>query len=292
MTGLHDADSTNFPNLALMKLSAAYKQMGLETELWRPDVVYDSVVSSKVFTFTPDTAPTGAQLGGYGRGITTNLPDSVEHICPDYSLYGLDYSLGFLTRGCCYDCPHCFVQQKEGGLRAHADFTEFVRHNSAVFMDNNVLASDHGIEQIEKLAGTGIKVDFNQGLDARFIDDAIAKRLGKLKWLSPLRLACDSKASLPAIFKAVTALRKHNVTPSRYFAYLLVTDVDDAAERVDFLKALYVDPFAQPFIDRDGTPPTQRQKWFARWVNMKAEFKSQTWNEYLNRQLEREATNA
>ena len=278
--GLHDADKTRFPNLALMKLSAAYKAKGHMTGLYNPAHAYDKVVSSKVFTFTPDDAPEGAILGGYGRGNKAVLPDSVEHICPDYSLYGIDYSLGFLTRGCTKKCDHCFVRDKEGYIRPHADFTEFVRHGKALFMDNNVLASLHGIEQIEKLAKAGVKVDFNQGLDATLIDDQIAKRLSKLKWLTPLRLACDSRASMPSIFKAVKMLRKHNVTPSRYFCYLLVQDVDDAVDRVEFLKALYVDPFAQPFIDREGTPPTQEQKHFARWVNMKAEFKSQTWDEY------------
>lgn len=283
MIGLHDADKTNFPNLALMKLSAAYKTAGQEVELWQPGMVYEKVVSSKVFTFTAESAPEGALLGGYGRGIKAGLPEAVEHICPDYSLYGLNYSLGFLTRGCCYDCSHCFVQQKEGALRAHADFTEFVCHDKAVFMDNNVLAHLHGITQIEKLGAAGIKVDFNQGLDARFIDDAVARRLKKLSWITPLRLACDSSSAMKPVFNAVRMLRRHNVTPSRYFAYLLVTDIEGALERVEFLKTINVDPFAQPYIPPDGSPPTQEQKWFARWVNMKAEFKTQTWQEYLKR---------
>lgn len=285
MIGLHDADSTKFPNLALMKLSAWHKAQGHETELWQHRKEYEKIYSSKVFTFTPETAPAGAILGGFGRGISATLPEEVEHICPDYSLYGLDYSVGFLTRGCCYDCPPCFVRRKEGGLRANADYTEFVRHDKAVFMDNNVLASPHGVAQIEKLGGTGIKVDFNQGLDARFIDDAMARRLKKLKWAKPLRLACDTKAAMPEIFKAVKFLRKHNVTPTRYFAYLLVTDIDDALERVEFLKTVHVDPFAQPYIPPDGTPPTDEQRCFARWVNMKAEFKTQTWEEYRSRKL-------
>ena len=286
MIGLHDADATRFPNLALMKLSAAYKAAGKPVELWRPDGVYDKVVSSKVFTFTPENAPEGAILGGYGRGIKAVLPDAVEHICPDYNLYGLDYSLGFLTRGCCRDCEHCFVPEKEGIIRPHAEFTEFVRHDKAVFMDNNVLASPHGIRQIELLANAGVKVDFNQGLDARLIDDGVARRLGKLKWLAPVRLACGSAESMKPIFRAVQMLRRHNVAPSRYFAYVLVRDIEDALERIEFLKTLWVDPFAQPYIAPDGTPPTEEQRHFARWVNMKAEFKTQTWQEYRARKME------
>lgn len=280
---LHDADATAFPKLALMKISAVWRAAGHTTYLYQPGASYDHIFSSKVFTFTPENAPANSHLGGYGRGLTACLPDQIEHACPDYALYGLNYSMGFLTRGCCYDCGHCFVRRKGGALRPAADFTEFVRHDTAVFMDNNVLASEHGIHQIEKLAAAGIKCDFNQGLDARFIDNAAARLLKRIKGAVPLRLACDSKDSMPAIFKAVTVLRKHNVTPSRYPCYLLVKDVQDAADRVDFLKALYVDPFAQPYLPPDGTPPTDEQKMFARWVNMKAEFKSQTWEEYRDR---------
>lgn len=287
MIGIHDADKMPFPNLALMKLSAAYKAKGFDVELYQEGSQYEKIISSKVFTFTAENAPEGAVLGGFGRGITTCLPDHVEHICPDYSLYELDYSVGFLTRGCCYDCSHCFVRQKEGDLRPNADYTEFVRHDKVVFMDNNVLASPHGITQIEKLANSGIKVDFNQGLDARFIDDGVARRLSKLKWLTPLRLACDSDSSMEPIRKAVELLRWHNTSPRQYFCYMLVKDVDNALERAKFLKGIYVDPFAQPYMDAVGTEPTRLQRRFARWCNTKALFKNMLWEDYAAERGER-----
>jgi hypothetical protein len=279
MIGFHDADKTNFPNIALMKLSAACKLVGKDTELYRDGVVYEKVFSSKVFTFTEDTAPEGAELGGYARNSRV-LPESVEHMCPDYSLYGIDYSMGFLTRGCPNKCSWCFVPDKEGDIRPNADFSEFVRHKEAVFMDNNVLAHDHGIEQIEKLGVAGVKVDFNQGLDPRRIDDSVAKRLGKLKYMNPLRLACDSDSAIEPVRKAVELLRWYNVTPRAYFCYVLVKDVDSALDRVKFLKGIGVDPFAQPFISLDGTPPSRELRQFARWVNLKQLFKSVSWEDY------------
>ena len=285
--GLHDADKTNFPNLALMKLSAAYKIKGYHTELYKEGGLYDRVVSSKVFTFTPENAPSGAIQGGWGRGINSSLPEHVEHICPDYALYSLNYSLGFLTRGCPNVCSWCSVPGKEGDIKAHADFTEFVRHREAVFMDNNVLAHDHGIEQIEKLGRSEVKVDFNQGLDPRMIDNAVAKRLSNLKWLSPLRLACDTDSAMEPIRKAVELLRWHNTSPRQYFCYMLVKDLNNAIERAKFLKGLYVDPFAQPYIPPDGTKPSRELRRFARWVNTKALFKNQSWEDYAAERGER-----
>lgn len=54
--GLIDVDSHNFPNLALMKLSAWHKALGDEVEWWNGFTWYDRVYMSRVFdsTYTPD----------------------------------------------------------------------------------------------------------------------------------------------------------------------------------------------------------------------------------------------
>jgi len=281
--GLHDADNTNFPNLALMKISAWHKGQGDNVDWFKPLFDSDLVYSSKVFTFTPEDMylPPQTKRGGTGYKSTIELPEEIEHIMPDYSLYGLNYSMGFLTRGCNRKCYWCVVPGKEGKTHKHADIEEFVAHKDVVLLDNNILQSDHGITQLEKISKLGLRIDVNQGLDARLIDDSIARILGKVKWLSPIRLACDHKGMMKSIGKAVQLLRWHNVTPRRYFCYCLVQDVDDALERVRFLKGIDVDPFAQPYIDFDGkTQPTSEQRHFARWVNHKAEYKSRTWEEY------------
>lgn len=278
---LHDADCTRFPNLALMKLSAAYKAAGHEIVWYEQGVLADKVISSKVFTFTPTPEmPESTIRGGGGYGVVYNLPEAVEHICPDYSLYGTTHSLGFLTRGCIRKCPECFVPKREGSIRPHADVEEFLQHKDVVLMDNNVLAHQHGHDQIDKMIELGVKVDFNQGLDARLIDDSTARRLSKLKWLRPVRLACDHLSQMESVRKAVETLRWHNTTPRRYFCYVLIKDVDDALERIKMLKGMEVDPFGQPFIDMEGRPATLEQRQLARWCNMKSAFKRVTFEQY------------
>lgn len=281
---LHDSDRTKFPNLALMKLSAWHKSKGDGVEFYSPlfSSEYNKVYSSKVFTYTKEEGLFGnVEKGGTGYKKFNSLSDKVEHICPDYDLYNLDYSLGFLTRGCPNKCSWCIVPKKEGNIKAHADIEEFLKHKKVVLMDNNVLSSEHGIQQIEKLIKLKVKVDFNQGLDSQLIDNSMAKLLSKLKWLSPIRLACDRRSQMQDILKAVTFLRWNNATPSTYFVYCLVKEIEDALERVKFLKGLHLDPFAQPYIDYDGkNKVTRNQKDFARWVNHKAIFKTVTWDEY------------
>lgn len=283
--GLIAVDGGYFPNLALMKLSAFCKREGAVVDWYNPWTFYDQVYISKVFTYTEDYPYRGNSAyiayGGYGYN-TEVLDKDVEHIYPDYSIYNEDKAYGFLTRGCCYNCDWCIVPQKEGGLRRNTDIEEFWNGQKvAILMDNNVLAHPHGLEQIEKIAKLGIKVDFNQGLDARYINKPIAELLSKLKWYKPLRMACDTKASMKYIEKAVKLLRHYNVTPSNYFVYVLVKDIDDAHDRVKFIKSLGCDPFAQPL--RDGNKPiTKLQSHFARWVNHKAIFNSVTFEKYMN----------
>jgi hypothetical protein len=284
--GLIDVDS-KIANLALMKISAYHKTKGDEVKFYDPLFdKHDLVYASKVFRFTQDFDyfPEGTEVikGGLGYDIKAQLTDEIENTCPDYSLYNTDYSMGFLTRGCSRKCPWCYVPEKEGQIRPAADIEQFLRHKKAVLMDNNILACDWGIQQIEKIIKLGIRVDFNQGLDARLIDGSIAKLLSKVKWLEPLRLACDSKEMMPIVQKAIETLRYHNVVPRRYSCYVLITkDIEDALSRIRFLKGLDISPFAQPFIS-DTETPNETQKRLANWVNKKSEFYATTWEAYKN----------
>lgn len=285
MIAIHDADRTSFPNLALMKLSSYHKTKGEVVEFFRPICrsAYSTVYSSKVFSFTKENLflPKSTYKGGSGYNLEAVLSDEIEHIMPDYDIYEVKQSYGFLTRGCIRKCKHCIVPEKEGNIKPHADIEEFLNHKECILMDNNVLACDHGIEQIEKIARLGIKVDFNQGLDARLIDDGIARRLAKVKWLHPVRLACDSQSQMESLHKAVELLRWHNVRPTRYFVYTLIEDIEEAMERIKFVKGLYCEPFAQPLRDpKNNKKPTQKQKDFSRWINHTAIFNKIPWERY------------
>ena len=156
--GLHDSDNTGFPNLALMKISAWHKEQGDIVEWFVPMLHYDRVYSSKVFTFTPEDPylPPDTIKGGTGYRLYEDLPPEIDSMFPDYSIYpNCDYAIGFLTRGCIRACPWCVVPKKEGKIRPYRTWKEIKRPDSKkiVFMDNNVLACPHGIEQITDMGG-------------------------------------------------------------------------------------------------------------------------------------------
>ena len=283
--GLIDCDGFKFPNLALMKLSAYHKTQGDDVR-WVGIGAFDKTYISKVFTYKKTDIGFLASLGEViqgGTGFNNNiLPENIEHIMPDYSLYKTDKAYGFLTRGCPNNCPWCIVPEKEGDIKANADITEFWNgQKEAVLLDNNVLASKYGIKQIEKIRHLGIKIDFNQGLDCRLIDKSIAKLLAETKWINFLRLACDTKKQIPYIKKALEKFNRYGFKNYRVFVYVLVKDIPDALERVEFLKELGCNPFAQPYRDfKTNKEPAKELKHFARWVNHKAIFKSVSWKEY------------
>lgn len=277
--GLHDSDRTGFPNLALMKISARHKARGDTVEWWNPMFTYDRVYSSKVFTFTPECAylPPDTVKGGTGYGIYEDLPEEIDAMFPDYSIYpDCKHAIGFLTRGCIRHCPWCVVPRKEGAIRPYRTWREIKRPDSRdiVFMDNNILACPHGIEQIRDMIGQDVRVDFNQGLDARLISPDVAALLAQLKWIRFIRMSCDTDAMLPVVLEAVRLLGAEGVKPYRVFVYLLVQDIDSAERRALALRDAGAEVFAQPYRDFErNVEPTTEQKRFARWVNMKGIFK-------------------
>lgn len=285
--GLINLDS-KIPNLALMKISAYYKAQGDSISWFNAFEKYDKVYASKVFSYSKDYDyyPDNVVKGGSGYiDNNTVLLDEIEHICPDYSLYlDMNYSMGFTTRGCIRKCPFCIVPQKEGYIRPNADIDEFVRHKNIVLLDNNILAHKHGLKQIEKIIDQKIKVDFNQGLDARIIaaNPDIAKLLARVKYLKPIRMAMDYLSEAPAVIKATELLRKYGAMPNEYSVYTIVRagEIGDAIERVEICRKLKLRPFAQPYLDplSEKYFVSTEQRDFISWINQRRFFQKMPWH--------------
>lgn len=276
---LVDVDGHNFPNLALMKLAAWHKAQGDSVEWYdplfsRPDRIY----ASKVFTFTPDFEDYAAGdpepiRGGTGYDPNVKLPDEVERTLPDYSIYPeWGAALGFLTRGCIRNCPWCIVPKKEGRLREVDDIERVAAgRQEVVLLDNNFLAAspDFVLEQLEKAARLRLKLDFNQGLDARLVTPENARWLADCRWIRFIRFSCDTVAMIEPLRRAVELVREAGFR-REIFVYMLVNDIGDAETRLRALVDLNVIPFAQPYRDftADSTPTAEQRK-FASYVNVK-----------------------
>lgn len=254
-----------FPNLALMKLSAHHKKRGdevyLNFPLQKPDITY----ASCVFTWNSkgkDSVPAGAVIGGSGIDIKAELPPEIEHIKLDYNLYpGIDYSLGFTSRGCIRKCPWCIVPEKEGRIRATASVYEFLdrQRHKIVLLDNNFLASPLWRHTVADLINIGLEVDFNQGLDIRLVDSEVAWCLSQLK-TKQLRFAFDDIGYEEAVRRGIETLTTRGISSRRLSFYVLVGYEDDetAVERMKLLLSYNVDVYPMVYRGPDGKEPKRK----------------------------------
>lgn len=297
VVAVHDADkehmkNKNFPNYALMKISAFHKQKG-DTVVWFNPLErneYDIVYSSKVFSWTPENPylPDNTIKGGTGYDVYSTLPKEIDDMYLDYSIYpDCDYAIGFLTRGCIYNCDFCVVPKKEGGIKPYRTWQEVVRPDSKklLLMDNNILACQYGIEQLRQLAETDYLIDCNQGMSIRLITEDICKIIKQIKWMKYIRFSCDGEYQLPYFEKAIEMFDRYQIPKSKVFIYTLIRDdLKEADRRIQKLHKMCrsFNIYAQAERQKDKQPTKLQLEFAQRYVYGRL-YKRETWVEYTVR---------
>lgn len=306
--GLIDVDGHNFPNLPLMKLSAWHKAQGDSVEWYQPlfsghmDIVY----MSKVFSFTPDyeyfVDADKIFRGGSGYCIElvdgkevyhserdTPLPYEVEHIYPDYSLYPektKDTAYGFLTRGCPRGCGFCHVKAKEG-LKSYkvADLKEFWNgQKKIVLCDPNILACREHPDLLRQLIDSKAKVNFNQGLDIRLVNDRNMELLKQIR-LDCIHFAFDRWQDKDIIEPKLRDFAKKtgfNRNKGKVMVYILTnfdTTLEQDLYRIQLCRELNFSPYPMIY-DKEHCDPIYKK--LQRWCNNFIFWKVPTFEEYKN----------
>lgn len=271
---------SKIPNLALMKISAYHKSIGDEVgfNVTDPDKIYASVVFNKnrhlvdgLHYWYPDAE---IDIGGSGYSLSKRLPQEIDCMTPDYSIYPTcDSFYGFTTRGCIRNCYFCIVHKKEGKFHRLYDTQRDAlaglgvddRFDRITFLDNNILADKDWF--MELTDGLTQKIDFNQGLDARLLDSEIATRLSELTPISCWKFAFDSMSVKDDVLNAIQLLNDAGIsTRSKVMFYVYCHDdqqVNDAVERCNILKANNTTAYAM--LNQD-THQTVRMKALKRWT--------------------------
>jgi len=184
------------PNVALMKLSAFYRRAGYKTQLirggnWDVDSA-EQVYASCVFNCASSMQRVqklrerfGDRLviGGSGLDLKLRLPSEIEDMNADFSLYSEigDRAIGFLTRGCPFNCAFCVVPQKEGVPRQVSNLDGLLQNRTKlVLLDDNILAHPQADDFLSEMAERNLEVNFNQTLDIRLVNKERAELLRRI----------------------------------------------------------------------------------------------------------------
>lgn len=305
--GLYDEDSHNFPNLPLMKISAYHKAKGDDVEFAFPLKHYDRIYCSRVFgdeyTSANNICLNADEIfyGGTGYAISiengkevynkkkdNDLPNEIEHIYPDYSLYPeltKNTAYGFLTRGCPNNCSFCIVSKKEGRIsKKVADLSEFWNGQKHIkLLDANLLACKQKKELLQQLIDSKASVDFTQGLDARFINEEIAEQIKNIK-IDTIHFAFDFMKNEKAIINGLRLFRDVvNPKDGKAIVYMLTnydTNIEQDIYRMNKIKEFGYRPDIR--IYRKSTAP-QILKDLQRWCNNRFIYTSCEFKDYVPR---------
>ena len=286
--GLIDVDSHNWPNLALMKISAYHKSIGDHVEWWDGFAQYDRAYMSRVFddTYSVDEPEpcNAAEIvkGGTGYSLQNTLVDEIEHMMPDYGLYHWlpqDTAYGFLTRGCPRDCEFCIVTEKEGRKsKKVADLSEFWAGQKRIkLLDPNLLACPEHIDLLKQLANSGAQVDFTQGLDARLLSAENISLLNSIR-IKEIHFAWDHMRETDAVLRGLR-LYTENGHKNRHGDYGTVyvltnfdTSMQDNLYRIYTLRDMGYTPYVMIY-DKPHAPRAVR--FLQRWCNNRQIFRAQ-----------------
>lgn len=326
--GLIDADlldgGTRHPNIALMKISAYWKNKGYQTKLitdWDDLVGYFHLFLSKVFTKTKTPLSlckvSNITSGGTGfLGGSPNLPDEIEHMHPDYELYDqyiwdkikkgqsrswfaayMDYSIGFLTRGCFRKCEFC-VNKKYDHVDRHANLVEFLNKDRPYIYlwDDNILGYIHWKAVFKELEESDKPFQFKQGLDIRCLTEEKAEILAGSKWRGDFIFAFDQWKDRELIESKLALWRKYCISRNTKL-YLLcaypkpsVEDIISIFKRIEILIQFKCLPYIMRYDTYKNNELTGMYINLARWCNQPAIFKKMSFREFCYRHPKEKST--
>ena len=287
--GLIDVDGHNYPNLALMKISAFHKAKGDSVEWYIPLASghLDRVYMSKIFTFTQDYewAIDADEIVKGGTGYFypdggAPLECEIEHAFPDYSLYPKfkDTAFGFLTRGCPRKCEFCIVSKKEGCKSYKvANLSEFWNSQKYIeLLDPNLLACKEHKELLYQLANSKSYVNFTQGLDARLLNKKNIDIIKNIK-VKAVHFAWDNVKDERYIVPKLQLFKEKTGWSRRKMSVYVLTNFNSTHEedlhRIYTLKKLGYNPYIMIY-EKEKLSQGHITKRLQRWVNSRRIFET------------------
>ena len=179
-------------------------------------------------------------IGGPAATLNQGKIDFAEyHETTNFDVLSMHNPLAtFTTRGCSRKCKFCIVPKIEGRFRELKTWKI-----NPILCDNNfLLSSKKHIESVIDKIRHFPKVDFNQGLDARLINEWHFEQLCKLKNIK-LRFAFDSIEYEQYVIDAIVKAQKLGFKDIAIYVLIGYKDTpDDAYYRLEKIRKFGIRP--------------------------------------------------
>jgi len=262
---------TAYPPLGLLKLAAYHKKRGDKVRLFQgsakngfnPEIIYITSLFTYAYEPVHDVIRYYIQnykkarivVGGiYATLCSEHLKDAfgdrieihkglfpeAENLLPDYSLVPeWESSIIISSRGCIRKCRFCSAPTLEPEFEAKKSIRHLIYpgHKKAIFWDNNILASPYWRDIFDELVDLNLEVDFNQGLDARLLNEDVALKLKRLH-MPNVRLAYDSYGIRKPLKSAIELLMEMGKKGKRIIVYCLYNHLDTPEDFLNRIKDL------------------------------------------------------
>lgn len=208
----------------------------------------------------------------------------------------LDYSIGFLTRGCIRQCPFC-VNKGERSILPYSDLDDFV-DDSRPFIylwDDNFLSYRNWRELLQKLMGRGKPFQFRQGLDERTLDDERAEMLSRAPYHGDFIFAFDQWRDHDLIERKLKIWKRYCPSKTTKFylfcGYELTADDDDMLfndvyylfRRIQILMSYGCLGYVMRHADYENHSLGNIYTQIARWCNQPQFYKKMSFEEFILR---------
>lgn len=269
---------------------------------------------------------------GFFYDKAPKLPDEIEHIMPDYHLYDewvnakineglsyddceseeeievirkrrrkaftyyLDYSIGFLTRGCFRQCEFC-VNQNYKKCETHSPVLEFMDESrpKLCFLDDNFFACPQWKDSIAEVKATGKRFQFKQGLDERLLTDEKIHEIMSWAYDADYIFAFDNIEDKDVIISKLRRIRKLYPDTKKHFKFYVLCgfdragkwddefwkqDIADTFERIKLLSSYGAIPYIMRFEKCYTSKFNGVYSTIAAWCNQPSIFHKFTYRDY------------
>lgn len=245
-------------NLALMKISAWHKLNGDEVMLNMP--IFSSDMRYASLLFDKNKKHFIADVYGGPAFEYSILPGEFENAKPDYSLFDLDYSVGYTFRPCFNTCSFCKVPKMNHPSITHNSIWDF--HDSKLkkicLLNNNTFQDPKWKETFEEIWDADLTVIDENGYDVRLLDDEKANALKKTKFQGSIHFAFDRIQDEALVLSGLEVLKRHKIKARFYVLVGYNSNIDQDIYRCQKLIEHGFDPYIMPYIRNKSTKRFKR----------------------------------